>query len=123
VVLSDRTPVELRTTEDHEWWAHGGATGTLLHAFVIPEKWRQWGIVRGTVVRSARESGGEGAESDEPRFAAGYTLLHMTQLKEAGSYDLMVASVVLPNGYAPGAESGPMAMLQSPLAVEVRRVR
>ena len=123
VVLSDRTPVELRTTEDHEWWAHGGATGTLLHAFVIPEKWRQWGIVRGTVVRSARESGGEGAESDEPRFAAGYTLLHMTQLKEAGSYDLMMASVVLPKGYAPGAESGPMAMLQSPLAVEVRRVR
>ena len=122
------------TAEDREWWVHSGATGTVLHAFVIPEKWRKWGVIRGTVVRSAGHGGADGrglddresnrpSDEGEPRFAAGYTLLNMTRLKEAGRYDLMMASIVLPGGYSPGAETGAMAMLQAPLAVEVRRIR
>jgi hypothetical protein len=132
LVLSDASPLEVRTAEDREWWVHSGSTGTVLHAFVIPEKWREWGVVRGTVVRSAGGAGREGGEREdrepddataEPRFAAGYTLLNMTRLKEAGSYDLLMASIVVPGGYAPGAEAEPMAMLRAPLAVEVRQVR
>jgi hypothetical protein len=125
ILLSDASRVEVRTAEDREWWAHGGASGTVLHAFVIPEKWRRWGVVRGTVVRAGAPRAEDGAEDadPEPTYAAGYTLLNMTQLREAGSYDLLMASVVMPEGYTPGAEAGPLAMLRAPLAVAVRRVR
>jgi hypothetical protein len=112
---------EVRTTDDHDWWVHSGRAGTMLHALVIPQAWRDWGVVRGTVVRTgtaAAEDDGSGRA-----YEAGYTLLNMTSLREAGSYDLLMASVVLPHGYAAGDEAAPMAMLRAPLVTEIRRVR
>lgn len=127
IALSPERPLELRTAEDREWWVHSGATGTVLHAFVIPEPWRRWGVVRGTVVRAGVAAGAEEDAKSAPggpsRFAAGYTLLNMTQLQKAGSYDLLMASVVLPRPFEPGDESTPMAMLTHPLAITVRRLR
>ena len=127
IALEPGRPLELRTTEDREWWAHSGDAGAMLHALVIPEAWRSWGVVRGTVVRSVAGGGDAGAEGAStaggPGYAAGYTLLNMTSLREAGAYDLLMASVVVPGGFQPGDEVGPMAMLRAPLVTAVRRVR
>jgi hypothetical protein len=38
------------TTVDHSWWVHSSEAGAVLHALLIPERWREWGIVRGSVV-------------------------------------------------------------------------
>ena len=113
-------PLEVRTTDDHDWWVHSASAGTMLQALVIPQIWRDWGVVRGTVIRtgtSAEEDDGSGRA-----YEAGYTLLNMTSLREAGAYDLLMASVVLPQGYSAGDEAGPMAMLRTPLQTEVRRI-
>ena len=118
IALATKTPFEVRTTRDHEWWVHSGSAGTMLHAMVIPQAWRDWGVVRGTVVRSGE--GADGVAADQA--AAGYTLLNMTSLREAGAYDLLMASVVLPGGYAAGDEVGPMAMLNDPLVVSSHRM-
>jgi hypothetical protein len=96
------------STTDHEWWVHSGDSGTVLYALTIPDRWRSWGIVRGTVVRDD---------------AAGYSLLNMTHLREGGEYDLMQATVVLPEPYHPGDEAEPMAMLKEPLHTEASRLR
>jgi hypothetical protein len=124
------TDAEIHATDDHEWWVHSGAAGTILHAFVIPEVWREWGVVRGTVVRPADGEDDTDAADAEPDpshtaagRAAGYTLLNMTSLREAGSFDLLMASVVLPGPFRPGDESAPMAMVRAPLVTTVRRVR
>lgn len=118
IALSPGNPFEVRTTDDHEWWVHSGRGGTMLHAMVIPQQWRDWGVVRGTVVRAG--AGDDRAAGEEA--AAGYTLLNMTSLREAGAYDLLMASVVLPGGYTAGDESGPMAMLEQPLVVSSHRM-
>jgi len=123
IALSTDVPLEVRTTEDREWWVHSGGAGTMLHAFVIPKVWRDWGVVRGTVIRSAAGTDAPTPSPESgPALAAGYTLLNMTSLREAGGYDLLMASVVLPGAYAPGDEAGPMAMLRTPLETSVRRV-
>jgi hypothetical protein len=123
IALSADAPLEVRTTEDRDWWVHSSSAGTMLHAFVIPQVWRDWGVVRGTVVRSVAGLGEmEGAPGGGPAFAAGYTLLNMANLREAGGYDLLMASVVLPGAYAAGDEVGPMAMLRAPLTTSVRRL-
>jgi hypothetical protein len=121
IPLAPDAPADLRTAGDHEWWVHSGAGGTVLHALVIPEAWRAWGVARGTVVRSAAR--GPDEDAAEPGFAAGYTLLNMTSLREAGSYDLLMSSVVLPRPYEPGDEAAAMAMLRAPLLVDVRPLR
>jgi hypothetical protein len=121
IVLGGADPREIETTDDHDWWVHSGRAGTMLHALVIPQIWRDWGVVRGTVVRS-----GTGATEDDGSgraYEAGYTLLNMTSLREAGAYDMLLASVVLPHGYVAGDEAGPMAMLRAPLVASVRRIR
>lgn len=118
IALAAGAKFEVRTTRDHDWWVHSGSAGTMLHAMVIPQAWRDWGVVRGTVVRSGERA--EGADATEA--AAGYTLLNMTSLREAGAYDLLMASVVLPGGYAAGDEIGPMAMLGDPLVVSSHRM-
>jgi hypothetical protein len=118
IPLEPETPLEIATSDDRGWWVHSGSTGTMLHAFVIPRRWREWGVVRGTVIRSA-----DRREAVDAPFAAGFTLRNMTSLREAGAYDLMMASVVLPGPYRPGDEVPALAMLEAPLAVEVRRVR
>jgi hypothetical protein len=81
----------------------------MLHAFVIPPEWRAWGIARGTVLRSGADG-----------FAAGYSLLNMTQLRRAGSHELLLADIVLPGPYVPGDEEPAMAMLRAPLRTAVR---
>ncbi|MBM4245320.1 MAG: hypothetical protein FJ148_16180 [Deltaproteobacteria bacterium] len=116
IALAPAAPFEVRTTVDHEWWVHSGSAGTMLHAMVIPPAWRDWGVVRGTVVRSG------GTDASARQSAAGYTLLNMTSLREAGAYDLLMASVVLPGGYAAGDEAGPMAMMNDPLVVSSHRM-
>jgi hypothetical protein len=105
-------PVE--TAVDHDWWVHSSDTGTMLHAFVIPDQWRSWGVVRGTVLRDADAATDGGAAP-----AAGYSLLNMKNLREAGTYDLMMASIVLPAAYEPGDEAEPMASLRTPLRTRV----
>jgi hypothetical protein len=144
VSLAGDGPV-VRSGDDHDWWVYSSDAGTMLHAFEIPDLWKQWGIVRGAVVRPTADdprlaaageaaSGGDGgvrvAEAAETPAAvpadegrsAGYSLLHMTKLREAGTFDLMMASVVMPGPYRAGDEAGPMAMLHEPLATEVRRI-
>lgn len=134
ILLSDASPVDLHIQQDHEWFAHSSDAGAVLHAFVIPEQWKEWGVVRGTVVRAGTRSVSEDEEEEpdedapkaavaDPTYAAGYTLLNMTRLQKAGAYDLLMASAVLPEPFSPGDEDGPMAMLRAPLGVEVRRVR
>lgn len=119
---------ELRTAGDHEWWAHSGDSGTILHALVIPERWRDWGITRGTVLRAGPPAAaGEGTPprdgASAPVYAAGYTLEHMTALREAGSWDLLQASVVLPAPFRPGDEEDALALVRAPLQTDVRVLR
>lgn len=94
---------------DHDWWVHSGEAGTVLHAFVVPPEWREWGIARGTVFRDGEDG-----------LAAGYSLLHMTRLQRAGNHELLMADIVLPGPYSPGDEEQAMAMLRSPLRTAVR---
>ncbi len=108
---------DVSSADDHEWWAHTSAAGTMLHALVIPPRWREWGVARGTLVRAAADGGSAGTRS------AGYTLENMARLREAGSWDLLMASVVLPRPFRPGDEEEPMALVRAPLTTEVRRVR
>lgn len=58
----------------------------------------------------------------DAEHTAGYSLLHMRNLREAGTYDLLQASIVLPGPYHPGDESEPMAMLRAPLETRVNLV-
>lgn len=101
---------EAVTSKDHEWYVISGKQGTYLQAFVIPEQWKNWGIVRGTVFRS------------EPAII-GYSLLNMTNLHEPGNYKMNMISVILPRPYQTGDEAQSLAMLQRPLQVEVKAVR
>lgn len=132
----------MRSSEDHDWWVYSSDAGTMLHAFEIPDLWKQWGIVRGAVVRPTGEEPGKEEVAEDGDHgpsavavaeaamapaagdgrSAGYSLLHMTKLREAGTFDLMMASVVLPGPYRAGGEAGALAMLHAPLATEVRRV-
>jgi len=113
----------VRTTEDHDWYVVGGKAGTHLQAFLIPEQWRQWGIVRGTVFQDdelARD--GEGPEEEPGSHAAGYSLLNMTNLREPGNYDMTMAVIILPRPYQPGDEVEPLRMLIQPLAVTAQLI-
>lgn len=98
---------KVKTTEDHDWYVVSGKPGTHLQAFLIPEQWKRWGIVRGTVF-----------EDDD--LAAGYSLLNMTNLRDPGVYDMNLAVIFLPRPYQPGDEALPLAMLRKPLTVDVR---
>ncbi len=112
------------SSQDHEWYVVGGRAGTHLQAFVIPEQWRQWGIVRGTVFQDDDlATDREGPEEEPGSHAAGYSLLNMTNLRESGVYDLAMAVIVLPRPYQPGDEIQPLAMLKVPLTATVRRIK
>ena len=118
-IALDRLPSpEVKNDHDCEWWAHSSATGTMLNTLVIPPRWTEWGITRGTMLRMGRDS-----STEAPSFAAGYTLDHMTQLKEAGTWDMLIASVVLPRAYQRGDQDDALAFIRAPLEVEVRRVQ
>ena len=114
----------VNASHDHEWYVVGGRAGTHLQAFVIPEQWWQWGIVRGTVFQDddlARER--EGREEEPGIHAAGYSLLNMTNLRESGVYDLAMAVIILPRLYQAGDEIQPLAMLKEPLTATVRLIK
>ncbi len=114
----------VNSSQDHEWYVVGGRAGTHLQAFVIPEQWRQWGIVRGTVFQDDDlATDREGREEEPGIHAAGYSLLNMTNLRESGVYDLAMAVIVLPRPYQPGDELQPLAMLKEPLTATVRRIK
>jgi hypothetical protein len=108
IALDTVGPAPVATAVDHDWWAQSGSDGAVLYALLIPERWRKWGIVRGSIVRGG---------------AAGLTLLNMTNLRQAGDYDLLQATIVLPHPFRPGDEDEPLAMLKHPLQTDVRRVR
>jgi hypothetical protein len=112
VEVSTSGPLAVQSPEDHEWWVHSSKAGTMLHAFVIPERWREWGVSRGTTVQPASDAAGG--------VAAGYTLENMTRLREAGSWDIGQLSVVLPRPFQPGDEEDPLALVRAPLVTEVR---
>ncbi len=103
--------------EDHEWWAISGGGGSCVHAFLLPQRWLEWGVVRGTSFRDeAPTEGGPG------QHAAGFELLHMDRIEEAGDYEMLMASVVLPDAFAPGKERELLRMLREPLEVSVHVV-
>jgi hypothetical protein len=110
----------LDTETDHEWWAVSGAGGTCLHTFLVPEDWRENGIVRSTVLR--RETTEVSQPADEARFSVGYALTGMENLPHGGSFDLDMTMFILPRAYAPGDEVLPLAMSKQPLRAEITRV-
>lgn len=114
---------EVRTTEDRDWWAHTSGTGTMLHAFVIPSRWLEWGVARGTMLRAVAGGSDDDRGSSSPVYAAGYTLENMTRLREAGTWDLLMASIVLASPFQSGDEEEPMALVRAPLVSETRRVQ
>jgi len=115
VTMEAGRSTELRTTDDVEWWVHASDAGAMLHAFVIPPRWREWGITRGTVVRAETDP-----QEHSAILVAGYTLQHMTRLQEAGTFELLLASIVLPRPFQPGDEEEALAMLRAPLEVTIR---
>jgi hypothetical protein len=74
-----------RVDSDHEQWAISGPGGTCVHAFFIPESWREWGIVRGTAFADASDVGGA-------QHAAGFELLNMERLRAARDHRLLMVS-------------------------------
>ncbi len=122
VAWSDPHVARLATDADHDWWVHSGDGGTMLHAFVIPPAWREWGIVRGTVFRSGPERAAGPRCAGDAVLAAGYSLLNMTKLRAGGDQQFLLTDVVLARPYAPGDEAEPMAMLRAPLKTAVRRL-
>lgn len=111
VALAADTPETVEDASDHDWWVHSGADGAVLHALLIPQQWRDWGITRGALLRGGCAAGGP--------CAAGYTLRNMTRLQRAGDFDLKQATVVLPRPYQPGDERAAMAMLTRPVEVDI----
>jgi hypothetical protein len=99
------------TDADHDWWVVSSARGMCMQAFVIPEEWRSRGIKRGIVFN---------ASGTEP--GAGYSLLRMTNLERAGTYDLGSVFVFLPRPYRPGDETEALDALRDPLHAEVHVV-
>jgi hypothetical protein len=117
VDLSAAPATALRSDADHDWWAVGGRAGTMLVAVEIPPAWTRWGISRGSVLRPDVDAGGP------TPYAAGYSLLNMTRLREHGTYQLRQVMMVVPGGYRRGDERDALAMLRAPLRVSVRRLR
>lgn len=99
-----RNRAEAVTDKDHDWFVVGGKQGTYLQAFMIPEQWREWGIVRGTVFRA------------QPP-AAGYSLLNMTNLRKPGNYHMNMIFVILTRPYRTGDEVQPLAIGRHPLHI------
>jgi len=111
----------VHTTKDHEWYVVSGKAGTHIQIFLIPEQWKQWGIVRGTVfLDNNRQPHSDGQEDEPGIHAAGYSLLNMTNLRDPGEYDMGMAVIFLPHPYHQGDETSPLAMLKQPLAVRAK---
>jgi hypothetical protein len=116
VDLTDGAP--LRTEVDHDWWAVRSRAGSILQTLQIPDRWKEWGIARGTVVGDRRA-----ATDDSASYVAGYSLLNMTRLRQHGDYAFGQLMLVVPGGYHPGDERDAQAMSQQPLTTTVTRIR
>ena len=82
-------PAELDTTTDHEWWAISGEAGTCVHVFEIPDEWKEWGIVRGTVfIDTADDAASQGATPISGTQAAGYHLSNLGNVQRHGEFEL-----------------------------------
>jgi hypothetical protein len=103
---------------DHDWWVASGAQGTCLHALVIPEEWRAWGIKRAIVFKDE----GDAAPDRDANSGAGYHLVGMTNLQRPGAYELGSVFIVMPRPYQPGDEAEALASFRDPLETEVRIV-
>ena len=108
----------LHTDVDHDWWAVRSHAGSILETLHIPEPWKRWGIARGTVA-GERPASSDGRDD----YVAGYSLLNMTKLQDAGDYDIRQLMMVVPGGYEPGDESEARAMAEEPLRTTVTRIR
>jgi hypothetical protein len=113
-----RAGATLHTDVDHDWWAVRGRAGSILETLHIPEPWRRWGVARGTVAGERRE-----AAAGRDDYVAGYSLLNMTRLRDAGDYEIRQLMLVVPGGYDPGDEAAARAMIEEPLRTAVRRIR
>ncbi len=116
VALTSDGVEAIETNRDHDWWVAGGASGSLLQVFILPQEWTAWGVTRGAVVQ--RPCGPAGSLA--PKFAAaGFTLRDMTQLQHSGSYQLLQSTIILPRRYQPGDEGQVLGMFHAPLQVRV----
>jgi len=112
------------TTKDHDWYVVSGQAGTHLQAFMIPDQWRQWGIVRGTVFQDHNQAADQDGPEDElGSHAAGYSLLNMNNLRKSGAYAMNLAIIFLPRRYQPGDEVQPLAMLKQPLVIRTHIIQ
>jgi hypothetical protein len=108
----------LRTEVDHDWWAVRSRAGSILQTLQIPDRWKEWGIARGTVAGDRRA-----ATDDSASYVAGYSLLNMTRLRQHGDYAFRQLMLVVPGGYHPGDEREAQAMSEQPLTATVTRIR
>jgi hypothetical protein len=116
VSFTGHNHLTMNTTQDHDWWVVSGTDGTCLQVFITPMQWQEWGIARGTVFADDDTAvDREGQESEPGSHAAGYSLLNMTNLRQAGTYDVAMATIFLQRPYEQGDEAKPLAMLKQPL--------
>lgn len=106
----EATPLTL--DRDHDWWAVAGDAGSLLQAFLVPREWTAWGVTRGTVVQ----------RDPAAPLGAGFTLRDMIRLERSGDYDMLQATVILPQGYSRGDTNAAMAMFHGPLKTRATRL-
>lgn len=103
---------------DHDWWAIRSPGGSCVHAFLLPEEWKQWGIVRGTAL-SDPYANDDDRQADPPGPVLGYSLLNMTKLQHGGTWEVQMATLILQRSYEPGDEVQALDMLLEPLETHV----
>lgn len=108
--------------KDHDWWVTAGKGGSFLQAFIVPDEWQEWGVVRGTVFVDD-EPGAPLRPHTDGKHAAGFTLVDVEDIPEAGDYTLRMFTAVLEDPYEPGDESRPMAMIHAPLEPTIRTIQ
>jgi len=113
------TPELVLTGNDHDWWVTSGHDGTFLQAFLVPEQWQKWGVVRGTVFVD-EDPGAPERPKTAGRYAAGFTMVDVEDIPEAGDYTLQMFTAILTKRYEAGDETAPMSMVHHPLQTTVR---
>lgn len=108
--------------EDHDWWVATGDGGSFLQAFLTPEEWQKWGVVRGTIFVD-EEPGAEARPHTDGKHAAGFSLVDVEDIPEAGEYTLRMFTAVLEDPYDPGDEERPMSMIHAPLRPTIRTMQ
>lgn len=107
---------------DHDWWVTAGSGGSFLQAFIVPDEWQEWGVVRGTVFVD-EDPGAPERPNTAGKHAAGFSLVDVEDIPEAGDYTLRMFTAVLEDPYEPGDEARPMAMIHQPLETTTRTLQ